>query len=446
MAMARETALTRGRVAPSARRPEAPLLIIFEEEFTSVISELSKNLSFTVYKSQFKFQLVKLSLPIDIPVVSGCICDREHIPHTGGVYTMKRLSLGLAATAMMLGGLMTDAYISDAQAEMRTLRFAEFGPNRGTRASALEWLDEQMRERSNGELGLDIIWGGALLSAKDAAQGLSDGVADFASIVPVYAPGRLVVYEAADTTQYPDEWVGMMATYEMMTTHPAAIKEANDYNLHYFGNYTTGPTQILSREKPVKSLDDLEGMTIRATGSFVPAMEKHGAATVSVSQPKVYESLSNGSVDGSTTYYYVVKAYKQYEVAKYMTEVNMGQTLGFGIAMNLGTYESLSDEHKKLIDTLGKEFTEHVAEKMYRSRTDTKKELAQGIDGNKVEMIDAPEEMRQALIDIAEADSGRWVEKAEKKGLDGKKIAADFAALIEKYKEKQSAEGYPWDK
>lgn len=357
---------------------------------------------------------------------------------------MKRVTMGMAAAAFALGGLALDGLASSADAEMRMLRFAEFGPNRGTRAAALEWLDSELRERSDGELGLDIVWGGALLAAKDAAQGLSDGVADFASIVPVYAPGRLVVYEVTDTLQFPDEWVGMMATYELMTTHPAALAEAERFNIHYFGNYTTGPTQILTRDRPVRSLEDLAGLSIRATGAFVPAVEEFGAATVSVPQPKVYEALSNGSVDGSTTYYYVVKAYKQYEVSKYMTEVNMGQTLAFGIAMNRDTYMSLSADHQALIDQLGREFTEHVAQKMHASRTETKAELAAGIDGHVIEMIDAPAEMRAALIEVAEADAQSWVAKADDKGLEGAAVLDDFRALVEKYQAELDEKGYPW--
>ena len=66
--------------------------------------------------------------------------------------------------------------LNDAEAATRELSYGEFGPNRGTRAGALKWLDQEMRKRSNNELGLNITWGGALLGAKTAAQGLSDGL------------------------------------------------------------------------------------------------------------------------------------------------------------------------------------------------------------------------------------------------------------------------------
>lgn len=358
---------------------------------------------------------------------------------------MKRLLGGLLMPAILVSGLATVTLPGSADAQMRELRFAEFGPNRGTRAAALEWLDKELRTRSNGELGLNITWGGALLGAKTAAQGLSDGVADMASIVPVYAPGKLVAYEVVDTIQFGDEWVGMMATYEFMTTDKDALAEQDKANIKYFGNYTTGPTQLLMKDTPVTSPGDLNGKTIRATGAFVPALEAEGASTVSVSQPKVYEAISNGSVDGSTTYYYVVKAYKQYEVADYITELDMGQVLAFGIGMNMNTYKSLKPEQQALIDELGKDFTVYMAEKMYDSRSTVKAELQEGIDGHKIEVVKPSDELRAELVQIANDDVVRWMAKAEEKGMVAEDVYRSYETLVAKYTAERDAKGYPWD-
>lgn len=359
---------------------------------------------------------------------------------------MKTLINALAVTGFVVAGTFTTIGLGSAEAQMRELRFAEFGPNRGTRAAALQWLDGQMRERSGGTLGLNITWGGALLGAKTAAQGLSDGVADMASIVPVYAPGKLVAYEVVDTLQFGDEWVGMMATYEFMTQNPVAVAEQKKANIRYFGNYTTGPTQLLMKDTAVKTADDLNGKTIRATGAFVPAMEAKGASTVSLSQPKVYEALSNGSVDGSTTYYYVVKAYKHYEVIDYITELNMGQVLAFGVAMNATAYDSLTPDQQKLMDELGLEFTQYMAQKMHASRTDVKKELQDGIDGHKVEIVEPTAELRESLIKIADADVTKWLEKANKKNMDGEAMLAAYKGLVDKFAQERDEKGYPWDR
>lgn len=358
---------------------------------------------------------------------------------------MKHLLSGLLMPALLTAGLVTATLPTSAEAQMRELRFAEFGPNRGTRAAALEWLDSELRDRSGGTLGLDITWGGALLGAKTAAQGLSDGVADMASIVPVYAPGQLVAYEVVDTIQFGDEWVGMMATYDFMNSNEAALDEQKKSNIKYFGNYTTGPTQLLMRDTPVATAADLDGKTIRATGAFVPALEAKGASTVSMSQPKVYEAISNGSVDGSTTYYYVAKAYKHYEVADYITELDMGQVLAFGIGMNMNTYMSLTPDQQALVDELGRDFTAYMAEKMYNSRTDVKAELQTGIDGHQIQIVEPSAELRDAMVKIANDDVARWKEKAGDKGLDAAGIYDDFAAKVDKYTAERDANGYPWD-
>lgn len=359
---------------------------------------------------------------------------------------MKKYIAGTIIPTLLIAGFASLAPVITAEAQTRELRYAEFGPNRGTRAAALEWLDEQMRERSNGALGLNITWGGALLGAKTAAQGLADGVADMASIVPVYAPGKLVAYEVTDTIQFGDEWVGMMATYDFMTTNETALEEQKSSNIKYFGNYTTGPTQLLMKDAPVEKAEDLNGKTIRATGAFVPALESKGASTVAMSQPKVYEALSNGSADGSTTYYYVVKAYKHYEVAKYITELNMGQVLAFGIGMNMNTYSSLPADQQKLMDDLGREFTVHMAQKMYESRTNVKKELQEGIDGNKVTIVEPSEELRTDLVETANADVSNWKEKATKKGMDADAVFGAFETMVEKYTKERDEKGYPWDR
>jgi TRAP-type C4-dicarboxylate transport system substrate-binding protein len=332
-----------------------------------------------------------------------------------------------------------------ASADTRLLRYGDFGPNRGTRAEAMQWIDTELRKRTNDELGIDFVWGGALVGATTAVDSIADGVADMGSIVPVYSPGKLVTYELADAIQYADEWVGMNAVYDLMTTNADVQKEWDTAGLVYFGNFTTGPTQLLTK-KPVKTLADLDGLTIRATGGFVPAFKSAGAGTVSLGQPKVYEALSNGTVDASTTYYYTVLAYKHYEQAAHVTELDMGQYLGFGIAMNKGTFESLSPEHQQVIRDLGRDFTKsHFAKIMWDARRAAREKLQNGVDGYKVEVHTPNPEMVPALAEIVNKDTAKWVEKAEKKKLPAESLLADYQALVDKYTAERDAKGYPWD-
>lgn len=350
-----------------------------------------------------------------------------------------------AVAGAVLASVSLIADVHSASAETRLLRYGEFGPNRGSRAEAMKWLDTELRARTNDELGIDFIWGGALLGAKTAADGVADGVADMGSIVPVYAPGKLISYELADAIQFGDEWVGMSAVYDMMTQNEDVKAEWDEANLVYFANFTTGPTQLLSKD-PVTTAADLDGQTIRATGAFVAAFKDVGANTVSLGQPKVYEALSNGTVDGSTTYYYVVKAYKHYELIDHITELNMGQVLAFGIAMNKNTFDSLSPEHQAVVTQLGKDFTDKMAQVMWNSRQSVKAELQAGIDGHVVTVHEPDAAMRSRLIEIADQHSANWLEKAAANGLPGDALLAEFRGRIDEYSAERDDKGYPWDR
>lgn len=354
---------------------------------------------------------------------------------------MFRKTLMAAAAVSIAAGHLVVAPAGDAEA--KTLRFADFGPNRGARAGALKWMAQALEKRSGGAMKIKFTWGGALLGAKNSAKGLGAGVADMASIVAVYNPGQLVVYEVVDALMLDDEYATLRAAYDLMTTNKAALDEFKKKGIRYFSNYTTGPTQLLSRE-PIRSLADLKGKKIRATGGFVRAMNAAGATTVSLPQPKVYEALSSKTIDGTTNYWYVIRGYKQYEVAGYATELNLGQVAAFGIALNAKSYDSLSAKEKGWVDSMGKDFIMHMAKVMVTSREETKAELQKGIDGKKLELIQAPAAMKAALAKEAAKDVEKWLAKAKKKNLDGQAILADFKKVYARYDAERKAKGYPW--
>lgn len=348
----------------------------------------------------------------------------------------KLMTVGVAA-------LLAGQIYSAGEASAKTLRFADFGPNRGVRAGALKWMAKELDKRSGGELTIKFSWGGAIAGAKNSAKVLGAGVADFASIVAVYNPGQMVVYEVADALMLSNEYAALHATYDLMTTNKAALDEFKKKNLRYFSNYTTGPTQLLSR-MPITNLAQLKGKKIRATGAFVRAMNAAGATTISLPQTKVYEALSSKTIDGTTNYWYVIKGYKQYEGAGYATELNLGQVAAFGIAMNARSYASLSTKHKAIIDKMGKDFIDHMAMVMIRSREETKKELQAGIDGKKVVVAQPTAAMRSMLDKEASKDVQKWLAKAKKAKLDGPAILAEFKGLYEKYDTLRKEKGYPW--
>lgn len=349
---------------------------------------------------------------------------------------MRFLTLGAAALA---------ALTVTAEASAQTvLRYAEFGPNRGTRAEALNWFADELKKRSGGEMEVEFHWGKALLGTKAAMKGIGDGVADMGSFIGFFTPKELRGYNIGDLpVANADEWVGMRAMYDLATGNQALKDEFAKQNLVYVTNYTTGPIQLICTEK-VSGLEGLKGIKLRGSGPYGKTFSDLGADVQRMGQPKVYQALDSGLITCNQNYYYSMRAYKQYEVAPEVLELDWGQNMSFGIAMNKDVYDGLSDKNKEILQELGSEFVDHFAQLMIEQRAGHKSAMEAGIDGKSISVTRLPDGERAALQEAGEKYIDAWVAEAKADGVDGEAILADYQGLIDKYTAEKDAKGYPW--
>lgn len=325
-----------------------------------------------------------------------------------------------------------------------TLRFSDYGPNRGSRAEALQWFADELKSQSKGELDVQFFWGGALLSGKDTLQGVGDGVADMGTIVGFFTPRELRAYNMADLpVDNSDIWIGLRAVYDLATGNQAMQKEFADAHVHYLTNYSTGPVQLICK-KDVSGSKGLQGLKIRASGPYGDALRMLGVDVVNMSQADVYQALDSGLVDCNQNYYYSILAYRQYEVAKHILELDWGQNMSFGIVMNQATYDSLPDGQKKVLADVSSKFEDHLAQTMIEEEASAKKKMANGIDGEKIEITPLSPEARNRLMDASDKAIDQWAAAAKKDGIDSAALLADYRKLIDKYKSEKATGGYPW--
>ena len=353
---------------------------------------------------------------------------------------MKHNHTAVAVTALLL----LAAFGSQAMA--KTLRFAEFGPNRGDRAQALTWFANELKTRTGGSIEIEFHWGGALLNSKAVLKGIADGVADMGSILGFLTPKELRAYNVADLpVENADEWVGMRAIYKVASGHPALKKEFEKAGVVYVTNYTTGPVQLICT-KPIKTLADLKGVKLRGSGPYGKAMSDLGASVQTMGQPKVFEALDSGLIECNQNYYYSIKAYKQYEIAPYVTELNWGQNMSFGIVMNKDVYSGLTAAEKTVLNDVGSEFINHFAKVMIEGKEKDKAAMIAGIGGKAIKVIDMPASDRNVILEAGTKYVDQWVSDVTKDGLDGKGILAAYNAGITEFAGVKAAKGYPWKK
>ncbi len=348
--------------------------------------------------------------------------------------------MGILKSLSFAGAL---GMIASAGVAETVLIHGEAGPNRGARAAALQWFADQVAERSNGDLRIDIQWGGALFKANAAMQSVRDGVADMGTVIAVYYPQELVGYGIADLPlENPDAWVGMRATDELMRTSDAIRQDLADKGLVYIGTFTTSAVHIGCKDAAIRTVEDVEGLKVRGTGAYGKVFGEMGANMVNMSIYDAYQGLDTGLIDCSQGYSYAVSALKQAEVMDSYTLLDWGQVGGVGIFMNADMHDSLSPEHQTLLALVGTD----MADEFGRLITAANAKAIESMKEQGVEVITLPAEERAKLVASGEPYIGAWTEMAASVGLPGDALLQEYQGLIAKYTAQREEQGYPWDR
>lgn len=212
-------------------------------------------------------------------------------------------------------------------------------------------LANNVKIASDKSLRLKIHQGSEIVPDAEMLNAVSKGTLDMCEGYGGYWPGQIDIGLieggiAGAWTSY-DE-----ALYLFDNGLGDLIQEAyNEQNVHYLGTVMGGPYDLLTKT-PVKSLEDLKSMKIRATPSVAKILQQYDIPTVFMPASELYVGLSTGAIDGviyGGPIEYV--SMKLYEVAKYYTNLNLISP-GFTetILINLDKWKSLTPANQKILD------------------------------------------------------------------------------------------------
>ena len=157
--------------------------------------------------------------------------------------------------------------------------------------------------------------------------------------------------------------------------------------------------------------------------------------------------MDRGTVDCTVNYTVFVKSYKHYEVAKHLMLAGMGQSIGYGGAINLKFYNNLPQDLRNILDKASDRYMDNYGKNLIEYSKTAAKEMSAGIDGKVLNFVEMP----QAELD-------RWAEYAKPIGaaLLGKmkhmseaeraEFADSFKAAVAKYRKIKAEKGYPWER
>jgi TRAP-type transport system periplasmic protein len=301
-----------------------------------------------------------------------------------------------------------------------------FPPSHIQCKTAEDWAKE-IEKRTDGQVKITVYPAGSLTKAPQCYDGVVNGISDIGMSCLAYTRGRFPLLEGLDlplgytsglsATRIADEIVRKYNPKEMSDTHVLYI-------------HAHGPG-ILASRKPVKCLEDMKGLKVRATGLSVKIVESLGANPVAMSQPETYEALQKGVIEATFCPAETLKGWRQGEVIDSVTDTSViGYTTAMFVVMNCQKWDSLPPEIQKVFSQVSQEWVE---------------KHGQAWDQADKEGWDFINTLNRQTISLSEAEKNNWkkcvepilndyVKTTQEKGLPGEALLQDVQSLIAKYK------------
>ncbi|MGI9390667.1 MAG: TRAP transporter substrate-binding protein [Boseongicola sp.] len=256
---------------------------------------------------------------------------------------LRERSTKLLLTAATVAGI---AFAGAAAAKDLSLAYF-MGPKHPMNKAVFTPFAEKLAEVSGGALTVQQFPGGALNSVPPKQYAiLLDGVADIVFTLPGYTGDVFPMTNVVNLPGLCDDSVSCTAALQR-----AKGDIETEYNAKVLALWANSPPILLTKDKPVRTLEDLQGLKIRITSKGqVPFVKALGASPVGQPVTVINQNLANGVIDAISIDPSGIGSFKLHEVAKYLTTWFPGSGSAFVLLLNNDVYNAMSDEEKGWID------------------------------------------------------------------------------------------------
>ncbi|MGD9369291.1 MAG: TRAP transporter substrate-binding protein [Desulfobacteraceae bacterium] len=238
------------------------------------------------------------------------------------------------------------------------LKFASYlpGPQHCNRTS--EAFIADLEQRTNGRVKVKFFPGGSLAKAPAMIKAIETGITDIGLSHISYTPGRFPVTEVCELPiGYPTGWVANM----IMNDFYEKFKPKEWNRVRVLWMHANTPS-VLASTKPLRTLEDFKGMTIRAPGRMAEVVKALGGTPAPTPIVETYDAIAKGVIQGVFVGGEGIKAFRFGEIVGSVTNSwNVGPSYPFFVAMNKRSYERLPDDIKPIFNQLCGEYKEKFA-------------------------------------------------------------------------------------
>ena len=230
-----------------------------------------------------------------------------------------------------------------------TLRSSDTHPAGYPTVAAVEAMGEMLQERSGDRLCIEVFHSAQLGQEKDTIEQTQFGVIDMNRVS--LGPFNNLIEE----TQIPSLPFIFRSVEHMHKVMDGPVGQQildafSDHDLVGLAFYDGGSRSFYNSQKPITSIDDLEGMKFRVMQSdlFVDMVAALGANATPLPYGEVYSSIQTGVIDGAENNWPSFESSGHYEVAQYYT-LNQHLIVPEVLVMSKTSFEKLSPEDQAMV-------------------------------------------------------------------------------------------------
>jgi TRAP-type C4-dicarboxylate transport system substrate-binding protein len=334
------------------------------------------------------------------------------------------------ATALTVSACGQSSATTASDGEVYKLTGLTSAPQGSGSEAITEWFVDQLEQRSDGRIVVDMMPSGALCAAQEVVVCVQDGRADFGVSVPDYT-----------AQMFPDaSIVGIpflsqdhqSITHALSTLHAEHEGSRALYDKHGLTPLSTWSVGrlLFGTKDQLSSTDGLDGLKLRLSNPLVmDAGEKAGASNVAVTAPETYEAVERGVADAVGFSMDGAVSFKLSEILPNWSDPGTGHYSTFAMWLNKDVYEGLPEELRSVVDDVQNDLNKGEGTKINDAAT---KQLCEKMHESKdiTSLAAWPEENTQSWkTRLGSTLEDRWIKDATANGLK------DAESYLKRYKE-----------
>ena len=287
---------------------------------------------------------------------------------------------------------------------------------------------DNLERMSNGKIKVETTWSQSVHSVREGRKATRTGLSDQAPCFSLYTSRDYDMVGALGLPFLFNNSHEAIATAEHL--YPKYLKkEFERFRVKLMREAHTGPYHLYN-SLPVKTLEDVKGMKIRAGGgTHSQIIAALGATQVSMPGADAYTAMQRGTLDAIHFNDAAALTFKLNEVAKYRTS-NGFNVLTIEYCMSADWFDDLPADLQVVVNNWGRQMAIAEGIGFYDYGGQVNVSIMQGKGLEKVDLPPAElDRWRTALSGVEAA----WIAETEKKGLPAKEFVADIKKLAAKY-------------